>query len=46
MLNSPTEDYERLLAAADIGDAAALEVSAKALEARIKLEAKTIRDNI
>ncbi len=40
----PTEDYERLLAAADLGDVAAIEVSAKALEARIKLEAKNIRD--
>lgn len=40
----PTEDYERLLVAADAGDAAAVEASAKALEARIKLEAKNIRD--
>ena len=40
----PTEDYERLLMAADAADAQGLEVSAKALEARIKLEAKNIRD--
>ncbi len=40
----PTEDYERLLSAADAGDVSSLEASAKALEARIKLEAKNIRD--
>ena len=37
----PVEDYERLIAAPD---AAALEEAAKALENRIKLEARTIRD--
>jgi DNA recombination protein RmuC len=40
----PTEDYERLLMAADAGDVAAVEVAGKALETRIKLEAKNIRD--
>jgi DNA recombination protein RmuC len=37
----PVEDYERLLAAQD---AAASEEAAKALEGRIKLEARTIRE--
>ena len=37
----PVEDYERLIAAQD---AAAVEEAAKALEARIKLEARAIRD--
>lgn len=37
----PVEDYERLIAAPD---GAAAEEAAKALEARIKLEAKTIRE--
>jgi DNA recombination protein RmuC len=37
----PVEDYERLIAAQD---PAALEEAAKALESRIKLEAKTIRE--
>ena len=40
----PTEDYERILAASDRGDPIALEAAAKALEARIKLEAKNIRE--
>jgi DNA recombination protein RmuC len=37
----PVEDYERLIAAQD---AAAMEEAAKALEARVKLEARAIRD--
>ncbi len=40
----PTEDYERLGAAQDRADPVAFEESAKALETRIKLEARTIRD--
>jgi DNA recombination protein RmuC len=40
----PKEDYERLIEAADRADAAAVEDAAKKLEARIKLEAKAIRD--
>jgi DNA recombination protein RmuC len=40
----PSEDYERLLAAHDAGDPAAVEVAAKAIETRIRLEAKTIRE--
>ncbi|MFN5047030.1 DNA recombination protein RmuC [Roseateles sp.] len=40
----PREDYERLLEAQDRADAAAVEVSAKAIETRLRLEAKTIRD--
>ena len=40
----PSEDYERLQAAQELGDAAAVEEAAKALESRIKLEAKSIRD--
>lgn len=38
----PREDYERLLDAHDRADAAGVELAAKALEARIRLEAKTI----
>ena len=38
----PREDYERLLEAHDRADAAGVEMAAKALEARIRLEAKTI----
>jgi DNA recombination protein RmuC len=38
----PREDYERLLEAHDRADAAGVELAAKALEARIRLEAKTI----
>jgi DNA recombination protein RmuC len=37
----PREDYERML---DAPDAAALEVAAKALENRLRMEAKRIRD--
>jgi DNA recombination protein RmuC len=40
----PAEDYDRLIAAQDRADAAAVEESARALETRIRLEAKTIRD--
>ena len=40
----PIEDYERILAAQDLADAAGMEEASKALESRIKLEAKTIRD--
>jgi DNA recombination protein RmuC len=40
----PTEDYERLLAAQEAADAAAVAVAGSALEARIRAEAKKIRD--
>jgi len=40
----PTEDYQRLQEAQDAADPVAVEVAAKALEARIRLEAKTIAD--
>ena len=40
----PIEDYERIVAAQDLADTAGMEEASKALEARIKLEAKTIRD--
>jgi len=40
----PNEDYERLLAAQDRGDVAGIEEASKFIEARLKLEAKTIRD--
>lgn len=40
----PKEDYDHLLEAQDKGDMAAIEESAKAIESRIKLEAKKIRD--
>ena len=40
----PREDYERLLDAAERGDAVALEVSAKAIESRLRHEARAIRD--
>jgi DNA recombination protein RmuC len=39
----PREDYERLAAAQESADAVAAEIAAKALEARIRMEAKTIR---
>ena len=38
----PREDYERLLDAHERADAAALEVAAKAIEARLRAEARTI----
>lgn len=40
----PTEDYQRLQEAQDAADPGAVEVAAKALEARIRLEAKTIAE--
>ncbi|HYM47950.1 MAG TPA: DNA recombination protein RmuC, partial [Burkholderiaceae bacterium] len=40
----PVEDYERLLAAVEIGDAAALDVAGRALERSIKVQAKSIRE--
>ncbi|MGZ9058829.1 MAG: DNA recombination protein RmuC [Burkholderiaceae bacterium] len=40
----PVEDYDRLLAAVEIGDAIALEAAGKALERSIKVQAKMIRD--
>jgi DNA recombination protein RmuC len=40
----PIEDYERIVAAQEAADVAALEEAAKALEARIRQEGKSIRD--
>ena len=40
----PREDYERLLDAQERGDPAGAEVSAKAIENRLRLEARTIRE--
>jgi DNA recombination protein RmuC len=40
----PVEDYQRLCEAAERGDPAALEETSKALEARVRLEARKIRD--
>lgn len=40
----PKEDYERLVDAADRADAAAADEASRRLEARIKAEARTIRD--
>ena len=40
----PIEDYERIAAAQEAADVAALESATKALESRIKLEARSIRD--
>jgi DNA recombination protein RmuC len=40
----PREDYERLLDAQERADKDAVEVSARAIENRLKLEARTIRD--
>lgn len=40
----PREDYERLVAAQEKGDLAAVEAAAKALEATVKTEARSIRD--
>jgi DNA recombination protein RmuC len=40
----PKEDYERLVAASEIADAAALEAAAGQLEARVRQEARNIRD--
>jgi DNA recombination protein RmuC len=40
----PREDYERLLDAQERADAAAAEAAARAIEQRLRLEAKTIRE--
>ncbi|MCV2349629.1 DNA recombination protein RmuC [Paucibacter sp. Y2R2-4] len=40
----PREDYERLLEAQERADAPGVETAAKAIEARLRLEAKTIRE--
>ena len=40
----PREDYERLLDAQERADAISAEASAKAIESRLRLEARTIRD--
>jgi len=40
----PREDYERLLEAQDRADAAGVEASAKAIEMRLRAEARTIRE--
>lgn len=40
----PREDYERLLEAQDRADVAGIETAAKAIETRLRLEARTIRD--
>ncbi|MFY7865980.1 DNA recombination protein RmuC [Roseateles sp.] len=40
----PREDYERLLDAQERADAPGVEAAAKAIEARLRLEAKTIRE--
>jgi DNA recombination protein RmuC len=40
----PREDYERLLEAQERADVPAMELAAKAIETRLRLEARTIRD--
>ena len=40
----PLEDYQRMLEAQELGDSGALEEHARALEARIRLEARTMRE--
>ena len=40
----PREDYERLLDAQERADAPAMELAAKAIDTRLRLEARTIRD--
>ena len=40
----PSEDYERILAAQESADREAFEAAARALESRIRLEAKTMRE--
>jgi len=40
----PLEDYQRLLDAQERGDAAAMEEAARAVEARLRLEARSIRE--
>jgi DNA recombination protein RmuC len=41
----PHEDYERLLAAHELGDAAAIDLAARALERAVRLQARTICDS-
>lgn len=40
----PVEDYQRLVEASERGDAAAVEAASRALEARVKVCAKDVRD--
>ena len=40
----PREDYERLIDASERADVAAMEAAAKAIEVRLRLEARSIRD--
>lgn len=40
----PSEDYERILAAQESADREAFDAAARALESRIRLEAKTLRE--
>jgi len=40
----PREDYERLIDAAERGEVLAIEAAAKALEAAVKIQARSIRD--
>ncbi len=40
----PRDDYERLVDASERGDVAAMDAAGKAIEARLKLEARTIRE--
>jgi DNA recombination protein RmuC len=40
----PREDYERLLEASERADVPAMEVAAKAIEARLRLEARKVRE--
>jgi DNA recombination protein RmuC len=40
----PREDYERLVEAQERADVAAMELAAKAIETRLRLEARSIRD--
>jgi DNA recombination protein RmuC len=40
----PHDDYERLLAAQELGDAVAVELASKALEKALRIQAKSIRD--
>ncbi len=40
----PVEDYDRLMAAQDAGDVAGMDEASKAIETRLRLEARSIRD--
>jgi DNA recombination protein RmuC len=40
----PTTDYQSLIQAQEAGDVAGVQVAAKALEARVRMEARSIRD--